>query len=63
MDVKEASKLKKYGRVMWDSNNLDAGTVCFHNDFKTGIWIKWDDEKVNGGWIDYEDMQRVSRIK
>ncbi len=61
MGAKEASELKEGQRVFWDNDYLDAGTVCYHNDVKTGIWIKWDHPDVTGGWIDYEDMQKVEK--
>ncbi len=59
MNANKASKLKVGQRIMWDGDECDLGTVIKHNIPETGVFLKWDDPHVNGGWVDYEDMHMM----
>ncbi len=61
MNAKEASELKEGQRVVWDGDKFDTGIICFHNHIGTKVWVKWDNVKSPGDWIDYEDMQKAEK--
>jgi hypothetical protein len=56
MSAKQARGLLVGNIVMWEGNPADLGTV--RQIGRRGVLIDW--ENGESGWLDFQDMQRVS---